>query len=63
MFPICYHPMCCILAFSTTRSDLPPLHPAANSSGIYLVQTFKAQIDRMGRPPAACPPPSPPKAM
>ena len=22
--------MCCILAFSTTRSDLPPLHPAAS---------------------------------
>ena len=23
MFPICYHPMYCILAFSTTRSYLP----------------------------------------
>ena len=23
MFPICYHPMCCVLAFRTTRSYLP----------------------------------------
>ena len=59
MFPICYCPMCCVPAGLTTKS-FPPLGPYGCRCGLHLVQTFKTQIDRGGRPPAACPPPSPP---
>ena len=59
VFPICYCPMCCVPAVQTTRSS-PPIGPSGCRCGLHLVQTFKAQIDREGRSPAACPPPSPP---
>ena len=59
VFPICYCPMCCVPAVLTTMS-FPPLGPYGCRCGLHLVQTFKTQIDRGGRPPAACPPPSPP---
>ena len=59
VFPICYCPMCCVPAVLTTKS-LPPLGPSGCCCGLHLVQTFKTRIDRGGRSPAACPPPSPP---
>ena len=51
--------MCCVPAVWTTKS-FPPLGPYGCRCGLHFVQTFKTQIDRGGRPPAACPPPSPP---
>ena len=59
VFPICYCLMCCVPAILTTKS-FPPLGPSCCCCGLHLVQTFKTQIDRGGRSPAACLPPSPP---